>query len=121
MSTRSRIGIEREDGSVKSLYCHYDGHPDTVGRILAESYPTRESAEGLLELGDLSQLGESLDACDAYCRDWDQAWEDNRPKAHSDEEEYLMSVVTAAVRYVYLFRDSGWHVAAWDRAWRPLG
>ena len=28
MATRSRIAIELSDGTVKSVYCHWDGYPD---------------------------------------------------------------------------------------------
>ncbi len=31
MATRSRIAIENQDGSVTSVYCHWDGHIETNG------------------------------------------------------------------------------------------
>ena len=31
MSTRSRIGILKKDGSIDSIYCHYDDYPKLVG------------------------------------------------------------------------------------------
>jgi len=37
MSTRSNIGIVNGDGSVKAIYCHFDGYPAYVGRILLRS------------------------------------------------------------------------------------
>jgi hypothetical protein len=58
MSTNSRIGIEQADGTVKSIYCHWDGYPKGVGKTLVEHYLMREKIESLIALGDLSQLGE---------------------------------------------------------------
>lgn len=58
MATRSRIGIEREDGTIVSVYCHWDGYPEHVGRILNENYYDREKAEQLVALGDLSSLAQ---------------------------------------------------------------
>ena len=58
MSTNSRIGIEQANGTVKSIYCHWDGYPKGVGKTLIEHYLMREKIESLMELGDLSILGE---------------------------------------------------------------
>lgn len=60
MATRSRIGIEKEDGTIRSIYCHWDGYPAYNGRILLENYTNREKVEGLIALGDISVLGKEL-------------------------------------------------------------
>ena len=56
MATRSRIGIENEDGTVSSIYCHWDGYPDHNGKILLSHYTEREKVEELIALGDISSL-----------------------------------------------------------------
>ena len=38
MATRNRIAIENQDGTVISIYCHWDGHIETNGKILFENY-----------------------------------------------------------------------------------
>jgi hypothetical protein len=68
MATRSRIAIENQDGTVDSIYCHFDGYVDSVGKTLFEHYD-QEKLERLLELGDISSLGESTIDTVAYCRD----------------------------------------------------
>jgi hypothetical protein len=68
MSTRSRIAIETESGTVKSIYCHFDGYVSGVGKTLFNHYD-REKLEKLIELGDISSLGESTENTVAYCRD----------------------------------------------------
>jgi hypothetical protein len=61
MATRSRIGIENQDGTVNSIYCHFDGYPSHNGEILKEYYSDREKLQQLLELGDISSLDRNLD------------------------------------------------------------
>jgi hypothetical protein len=68
MATRSRIAIENQDGIVNSIYCHFDGYVEGVGKTLFNHYD-QEKLEKLLELGDISSLGESTEDTVAYCRD----------------------------------------------------
>jgi hypothetical protein len=56
MSTHARIGMEQEGGKVKSIYCHFDGYPSHVGRILNESFKDHDKVKALIELGDISYL-----------------------------------------------------------------
>jgi hypothetical protein len=65
MATRSKIAIENQDGTVTAIYCHWDGYVDGVGKTLFENYD-REKLEQLIELGDISSLGETLDETVAY-------------------------------------------------------
>lgn len=60
MATRSRIGIENEDGKVSSIYCHWDGYPDNNGKILVEHYTDREKVKELIALGSISTLKENV-------------------------------------------------------------
>lgn len=60
MATRSRIGIDNPDGTITSIYCHFDGYPEGVGRVLAEHYTDEGKIRALLALGDISVLGAEL-------------------------------------------------------------
>jgi hypothetical protein len=60
MSTRSRIAIENQDKTVSSIYCHNDGSEDGVGVTLKEHYTDREKVQSLINLGDISILGEQV-------------------------------------------------------------
>lgn len=63
MSTRCRIGIENEDGTIESIYCHNDGYPSYAGKLLYMHYNNREKINKLMQLGDMSCLGtEPVDA-----------------------------------------------------------
>jgi hypothetical protein len=54
MSTRSRIGIQLADESVLSVYHHWDGYPEWLGRILNTHYNTKEKVAELIDGGDMS-------------------------------------------------------------------
>ena len=54
MGTRSRIGIQLKDNSVLSVYHHWDGYPEWLGRILTTHYNSREKAAELIDGGDMS-------------------------------------------------------------------
>ena len=54
MSTNSRIGIRLEDGSILSVYHHWDGYPEWLGVTLKQQYNTREKIEELIDGGNMS-------------------------------------------------------------------
>lgn len=54
MATRSRIGIMLPDESVLSVYHHWDGYPERLGRVLKTHYNSREKAAELIDGGDMS-------------------------------------------------------------------
>ena len=53
MATRSRIGIELQDGSILSAYHHWDGYPHWLGRILDYSLQYNRQ-QILIDGGDMS-------------------------------------------------------------------
>jgi hypothetical protein len=60
MATRSAIGFVEHDGSVHAIYCHWDGYLEGVGDTLLKHYNDTYKVLDLLELGDISSLGEEL-------------------------------------------------------------
>ena len=54
MATRSRIGIELSNGDVLSVYHHWDGYPQWLGKTLRENYNTTEKVSELIDGGDMS-------------------------------------------------------------------
>jgi hypothetical protein len=61
MATRWRAGILQEDGTIKSCYGHWDGHPENVGATLVKEYTTKEKVEDLIDGGDISSLSTDTD------------------------------------------------------------
>ena len=70
MATRSRIGIELKNGSVLSVYHHYDGYPEWLGLVLKTHYNTRQKVAELIDGGDMSSC-----------------WTDERWDRHSKAQE----------------------------------
>lgn len=70
MATRSTITVKMKTGVIKSVYCGFDGYHSGVGKTLFENYSSQEKAEELVLLGALSDIGENIDSCVAYARDY---------------------------------------------------
>lgn len=68
MGTRSSITVQQE-GKVKSIYCHWDGYPSHVGKMLLENYNSQEKANAIVAIGDLSSLDESIECPDGHTFD----------------------------------------------------
>mgnify|MGYP001160822575 FL=1 len=54
MGTRARIGIQLNDNSILSVYHHWDGYPQWLGRILVSHFNTKEKVADLIDGGDMS-------------------------------------------------------------------
>jgi hypothetical protein len=61
MGTRSTIAYINEEGTVRSVYCHFDGYLSGVGRTLFTHYNSFELAKKLVEHGDISYVAASCD------------------------------------------------------------
>lgn len=117
MATRSRIGMVREsDGKIISVYCHFDGYPSHVGKLLLEVYNTPEKITELLSYGEISALyeriGERHDfnelpggVCTFYHRD---RGEDLVIGEHKTQKDFLESGKNCCAEYVYLFKNGKW-------------
>jgi len=56
MATRGRIGIQLADGSILSVYSHWDNYPSFAGVKLVENFNSYEKAAELIDGGDISAL-----------------------------------------------------------------
>jgi hypothetical protein len=110
MATRSRIAIENQDGSVTSIYCHWDGQIYSNGKILNENYTTTDKVNELIALGDLSSLDVTTDKTVAYHRDRD---EDLIQIPFNNVEDLFDNGFSSGVEYIYCFtKDGFWLVNA---------
>ena len=106
MSTRSRIAIEKQDGTVTSIYCHFDGYISGNGETLQTNYSNREKVEQLIALGDISSLESDIDETIAYHRD---RGEDLNQHQHKDVEGFFVDNMQ---EYGYLLtKDNKWLVS----------
>ena len=56
MSTRSAIGYLQPSGSVRAVYCHWDGYPSHQEPILKKHYNTTAKVKALVKPGFMSSL-----------------------------------------------------------------
>jgi hypothetical protein len=115
MGTRSNIGIEYEDGSIKFVYCHWDGYPSNNGQILFDHYQTRSEVEALVALGEISSLGATPSSTKDYhtWRDGDLVVleTDHRDRAFQQEYCYIFSVKNDTW-YVKGVEENLWYIRA---------
>ena len=112
MSTRSNIAIEDpKTKKVKVIYVHSDGYPYGVGKCLVDNYNRRELAQLLFDHGDASYLGDTIDECSFYARDWDR--KEDPAKEYRDEWMYMNQIKgDIFIEYIYLFKNNRWHVSS---------
>jgi hypothetical protein len=115
MSTHSTINVLQADGTVKSIYCHFDGYINGgVGQTLLESYNTTKLANKVVSLGDLSTLKQSMEKPKghsfnspvknysiAYGRD--RAEKDAEPKILKNIKEIEVNKTNSEQEYNYYF------------------
>ena len=108
MSTNSLIFQEQQDGTLKGIYCHWDGYLQYNGVILSESYSDPKKLAKLLELGDLSSLGEELEASEAVRLYGNYYYISDEFKALSDEEQERLKNEAQSGKYTIAYhRDRG--------------
>jgi len=107
MATRGRIGLELADGSILSIYSHYDNYPEFVGLKLVEHFNTKEKVQELVDLGDISCLwtnagwnNETLPETGPL--PYSTRGEDCPPRLDKNLEEYL----SEGEEYAYIFTQN---------------
>ena len=141
MATRSTIAIEREDGTVAQVYCHWDGYLSNNGRLLFQFYNEPSRIEQLIELGDISSLkpeiGEKHDFDWFFKKDgitdemkniyenmWttfygrDRGEEGTEARVYKDFSEY--NTKANFEEYDYVFRSGVWYVQEHGARWKRL-
>ena len=119
MGTRGRVGIRNNDGSVTSIYNHWDSYPSGLGKILLDNYTDEKKVRELIALGDCSSIREEVapprgtshsfdnplgNVTVAYGRDRNETDVDAR--TDNSEEEYYGNYHDE--EYMYLFADGKW-------------
>jgi hypothetical protein len=131
MATRSRIGIENENGRIESIYCHWDGHPGTNGKTLAEHYTDAEKVKALIALGDISSLHENVGPADGVEHSFDKPAEGVTVAYHRDRgEDFRGPAVKHSMEgfansdyeeYGYVFtKENEWKVVGVKKCFVPL-
>jgi hypothetical protein len=121
MSTNAVIGMQHHDGSVKSIYLHWDGYPSHAGAVLIEHYTDINKVDMLINLGDISFLGpevteapkEVLETDERYnytCANHrDKGGALNPPSIFATDYLWVKDAIDhTSAEYGYLFTDEGW-------------
>lgn len=121
MATRGRVGIVRDDGTVASIYQHWDSYPSCLGATLLNHYKNKEKIEKLIALGDCSSIREEVDIPEGKAHSFDKpllnvtiAYGRDRgedrvePRLDHSEKAFWESDIE---EYGYLFKDGKWYVA----------
>lgn len=127
MSTRCLIGKVEKNGKIRAIYCHHDGYLDGVGQTLVDYYNDESTIDELLDLGDLSVLGETPDTIPEYwtsddtevqakmssgefCVSYRDRGESNiDAKEYDSERDYYKAANFLWAEYIYLFKNDRWY------------
>ena len=118
MATRGTIAKLNPDGTVTSIYVHWDSYPDGVGATLMEHYTELSKIDQLLTLGDLSSLGEDIGfqhdfdtgfegMCTFYGRD--RGEDGVGPIVHESVDGWMDYRKGNGCEYGYLWDGQTWH------------
>ena len=117
MATRARIGLQ-VGNAIISVYHHWDGYPQWLGRILNTHYNTKEKVAALIDGGDMSSCwtnerwggvneygGQMKEETAEYgAQYYSQRGEDCPPRYDNDMEEFFSD----NEEYSYIFRNGNW-------------
>jgi hypothetical protein len=124
MSTRSKIGILRKDGTVDSAYCHWDGYPEHNGVILCESYNNINKVNELIKNGDMSLLEKYIypspgkphsfdfneerqeNVCLFYTRDRGEDWKYTYPKTSKNLDRFKQECLLSDCEFAYIYDEN---------------
>ena len=105
----------------KTIYNHWDGYPEYLGKMLKDHYKDKDKVEKLIDLGDLDYVGEKLgkkhklDYMSAkrhpnwtttYSRDGNES--NTEPKVIKTLDDIYKNADEMGEEYVYLFDDGKW-------------
>lgn len=90
MGTPCMIGYcDKETGMVKAIYCHFDGYPDGVGKMLKEHYQDENKVKELIALGDISFLEREVNPPDGIMHSFEKPCAGVTVAYHRDRGEDL--------------------------------
>jgi hypothetical protein len=120
MATRSTIAIQLENGSIKQVYCHWDGYLSNNGKILVNHYKDSAKVLELINKGSISILAENINSSKDSKHDFDEPQKDvcvffySRDREEEleieefkDLEDYLNN--TNFEEFNYIFKYNEWY------------
>ena len=105
MATRSRIGYQLKDGSIVSVYHHWDGYPDGLGKYLVNNYTDVDDVRELIDGGDMSTCMTDNGEPEYYSVRGDRNVE---PQLSMTEAAYHTLTDDVTGEYAYTFVNGTW-------------
>ena len=99
MATRARFGIRNVNGTITSVYHHWDGYPDWLLVKLRADYNTEDKIREVMKDGDMS--------CIAAARDWNHNEIPKRPLYYKERGENCPPVTNSQYSFWELCHDCG--------------
>ena len=118
MGTPANISVLHNDGTVSTIYLHYDGYESHALEMLKEHYNTLERAEALVALGDLSELAASIECPEGHS--FAHPVKGHTVAYYRDRGEPWFRVASVRVNYKELEQASGYHYAFQHGEWIKL-
>ena len=110
------IGDVKLEKDYLTIYHHWDGYPEGVGKTLIEKFNDYDSILNLLCGGDASSIN-SQNICQ-YCAWRGDKWNDELGGVQPKQSNTEPSVTE---EYAYLFKDGKWFFKGWDdKEWIDL-
>ena len=106
MSTSARIAKREDDGTVRSVYCHYDGYPSYAGKLLRHYYTDPEIVDIVMNFGNFRALEEHVSDISFYITASSPM--DERAMRHASMGDFLEYGSKSASEYLYLFDQNRW-------------
>lgn len=122
MSTSCLISKEVGDNQYLTIYCHFDGYPWRMLKLLKKSFNNESKIDELLSLGDCSSIYDKLYPTPGVVHTFLNPQEGvtvayNRDRGEEDCEAKVYDRYTLARSnndYHYLWtKDKGWEVVDW--------
>ena len=130
MSTRARIVFVDKNNAAHSVYCHNDGYPQWVGRILKTAYDNEERIKKLISYGDMSALRTEINpapnaphkasswmpdncqpnVCIFYHRDRGDKWEYTKPIEFKYTIKNMRKYIGDDIDYTYVWYGNKWNI-----------
>ena len=131
MSTNALISKQNADGSIRTVYAHWDGYPSYMGKMLALNYADEAKVDALLDEGNISSLEENVgEKHDFEDYDWfcenkatsfygrDREDDDQNAVLYANREEYNKGTADfSCVEYEYMWIDGVWHYSKRHAEW----
>lgn len=113
MATRARIGLQ-VGNSIVSVYHHWDGYPQWLGRILNTHYTTKSQVIDLIDGGDMSVcwtdncFRKSDGRVDKKAKYGPQYYSERGEDCPPRLDESITEFINNGEEYGYIFKDGEW-------------